>query len=87
MTDIPRRATQRTARLASLPLLPATGNGTASIGAVAHFERMTAPSVLLRENLRPTVIVTADHEGRDLGSVAGDVQDRLHLGLLRDRDV
>jgi CzcA family heavy metal efflux pump len=64
-------------RLASLPLLPATGNGTASIGAVARFQRTTAPSVLLRENLRPTVIVTADHEGRDLGGVAADVQDRL----------
>ncbi|HTA17931.1 MAG TPA: efflux RND transporter permease subunit, partial [Polyangia bacterium] len=69
-------------RLESLPLLPATGNGTASIGAVARFERTTAPSVLLRENLRPTVIVTADREGRDLGSVAGDVQDRLRALVL-----
>ncbi|HEX4403466.1 MAG TPA: efflux RND transporter permease subunit, partial [Polyangia bacterium] len=69
-------------RLAGLPLLPATGNGTASIGAVARFERTTAPSVLLRESLRPTVIVTADHEGRDLGAVAGDVQARLRSLVL-----
>jgi multidrug efflux pump subunit AcrB len=64
-------------RLAELPLLPATGGGTTSIAAVARFERTTAASVLLRENLRPIVVVTADHESRDLGSVAGDVQDRL----------
>ena len=64
-------------RLAELPLLPAAGGGTTSIAAVARFERTTAASVLLRENLRPTVVVTADHESRDLGSVAGDVQDRL----------
>jgi CzcA family heavy metal efflux pump len=67
------------ARIERLPLLAATGGGaaTASIGAVAAFERRTSPSVLLRENLRPTVIVTADHEARDLGSVVGDVQERL----------
>jgi multidrug efflux pump subunit AcrB len=64
-------------QLEHLPLLPAAGGTTTSIAAVAHFERTTAPSVLLRENLRPTVIVTADHEARDLGSVALDVQDRL----------
>jgi multidrug efflux pump subunit AcrB len=64
-------------QLELLPLLPTTGGGTTSIAAVARFERTTAPSVLLRENLRPTVVVTADRESRDLGSVAGDVQDRL----------
>ena len=64
-------------RLEQLPLLPSAGGGTTSIAAVARFERTTAPSVLLRENLRPTVVVTADRESRDLGSVAGDVQGRL----------
>ena len=64
-------------QLEQLPLLPATGGATTSVSAVARFERTTGPSVLLRENLRPTVVVTADHESRDLGSVVGDVQDRL----------
>jgi multidrug efflux pump subunit AcrB len=45
-----------------------------TIGAVADFERTGSPSVLVRENLRPVVILTADHEGRDLGSVARDVE-------------
>ena len=56
--------------LTHLPLIPATssaasaaGGPTPSLGAVAAFERASSPSVLLRENLRPTVIVTADHEG------------------------
>jgi len=65
-------------QIEQLPLLPATGGATTSIAAVARFERTTAPSLLLRENLRPTVVVTADHESRDLGSVVADVQDRLH---------
>jgi multidrug efflux pump subunit AcrB len=65
------------AQLQRLPLLPATGAATASLAAVATFERTTSPSVLLRENLRPTVIVTADHEARDLGSVAADARARL----------
>jgi CzcA family heavy metal efflux pump len=60
-----------------LPLLATAGGGTASIAAVATIQRRTSPSLLLRENLRPTVIVTADHQGRDLGSVVGDVRERL----------
>jgi CzcA family heavy metal efflux pump len=59
------------------PLLSSTGAGVVSTGAVARFERASSPSYLLRENLRPTVIVTADHENRDLGSVASDARARL----------
>ncbi|HVY38032.1 MAG TPA: efflux RND transporter permease subunit, partial [Polyangia bacterium] len=59
-------------QIAALPLLTA-GGGVASIQAVADPERTGSPSTLLRENLRPVVILTADHEGRDLGSVARDI--------------
>jgi multidrug efflux pump subunit AcrB len=51
--------------------------GTVSIGAVATAERASATTTLLRENLRPTIIVTADHEHRDLGSVMREVRQRL----------
>jgi CzcA family heavy metal efflux pump len=51
--------------------------GATPVSAVAHAERVAVPTVLRRENLRPVVVVTADHEGRDLGSVARDVQRRL----------
>ena len=65
------------AAIERLPLLPAAGTATTSLAAVAHFERTDSPSLLLRENLRPVVIVTADREDRDLGSIARDASARL----------
>jgi len=65
------------AQIERLPTLPSNGSGIVSLGAVTRFQRVTSPSLLLRENLRPTVVVTADHEGRDLGSVAADARRRL----------
>jgi CzcA family heavy metal efflux pump len=47
------------------------------ISALATQERTLIDTVLVRESLRPVVIVTADHEGRDLGGVAADVAARL----------
>jgi CzcA family heavy metal efflux pump len=63
------------AEVARLPLVTATG--VAAIGAVADGEQIATPSALVRENLRPVAILTADHEDRDLGSVAADVTRRL----------
>jgi CzcA family heavy metal efflux pump len=60
-----------------LPAPPSSGAGVVSLGAVTRFERISSPSLLLRENLRPTVVVTADHEKRDLGSIAADARRRL----------
>ena len=65
------------AAIERLPLLPAMGGATTALGAIARFERTASPSLLLRENLRPVVIVTADREGRDLGSIARDASARL----------
>src|SRR5436190_1405787 len=62
-------------QVASLPLVAA--GGLTAITAVADLEQHAAPSTLVRENLRPAAILTADHEGRDLGSVAADVNRRL----------
>jgi CzcA family heavy metal efflux pump len=64
-------------QIEKLPILPASGAAVTSLGAVARFEPVTSPSLLLRENLRPTVIVTGDHENRDLGSIARDARARL----------
>jgi len=61
--------------VAKLPIV-ATG-GLTAISAVADAEQVAAPSALVRENLRPVAIVTADREDRDLGSVAADVNRRL----------
>jgi CzcA family heavy metal efflux pump len=51
--------------------------GAIPVAAAAPPARAAVPTVLVRESLRPVVIVTADREGRDLGSVARDVQERL----------
>jgi CzcA family heavy metal efflux pump len=64
------------ARIAALPLALGTG-GVVPISAAATPERSAAQTELVRENLRPAVIVTADREVRDLGSVMRDVRDRL----------
>ncbi|HJZ89110.1 MAG TPA: efflux RND transporter permease subunit [Polyangia bacterium] len=64
------------AHLATLPLVVGA-QGSVPISAVSRPERTGAQTQLARENLRPVVIVTADHENRDLGSVMRDVQKRL----------
>jgi len=58
-----------------LPL--AAAGGVMAISAVADADEVSAPSTLVRENLRPVAILTADHEDRDLGSVAAEVNRRL----------
>ncbi len=61
-----------------VPRLPVvTSGGVAALAALADFEQIVAPSALVRENLRPVAILTADHEDRALGSVAADVNRRL----------
>ena len=59
-----------------LPLLVGD-HDTVSIAALARPRPELAPSVLTHEGLQPVVIVTADHESRDLGSVMTDVRARL----------
>ncbi|HEY8074694.1 MAG TPA: efflux RND transporter permease subunit [Labilithrix sp.] len=58
-------------RVLDLPL--ATHGGATTFRAVADATSSATPSVLEHEGLQPLVDVTADHENRDLGSVADDV--------------
>jgi CzcA family heavy metal efflux pump len=66
-------------RVTELPLLVGT-EGVTRVSAVAQPSTVANETVLLRESLRPVVILSADHEGRDLGSVVSDIQKRL-VGL------
>ena len=52
-------------------------SGQIPLRAVAKLTSDEAPTVLLHEGLQPVVIVTADHEGRDLGSVMKDTRAKL----------
>jgi len=45
-----------------------------TFGAVSEPQATAAPSLLLHEALQPVVALTADHEQRDLGSIADDVE-------------
>lgn len=60
-------------QLGRLPISFGT-NGQTSLDSVARLRVEGAPTELLHEGLQPVVIVTADHHGRDLGSVVRDVQ-------------
>ena len=62
--------------MTQLPVLVGAA-GVTRISALAAPTQTSAEALLLRESLRPVVILTADHEGRDLGSVVHDVQKRL----------
>jgi multidrug efflux pump subunit AcrB len=63
-------------RITQLPLLIGA-EGVTRVSAVATPVQGSSETLLLRESLRPVVILTADHEGRDLGSVVRDIQKRL----------
>jgi CzcA family heavy metal efflux pump len=59
-----------------LPLL--VGNsGVVRVSAVAPASISGSETLLMRESLRPVVILEADHEQRDLGSIAADISARL----------
>jgi len=60
------------ARVLDMPFV--SGERVTTFRAVADIEPGTSPSELLHEALQPMVDITADHERRDLGSVAGDVE-------------
>ncbi len=68
------------ARIEGLPIAPAaTGaagmaHEAVRLDAVADIVREPVATVLRHEALQPVVILTADHEGRDLGSIDRDVE-------------
>lgn len=64
------------ARVATLALAWSPA-GTTPVTAAAPAQHVAISTQRTRENLRRVVIVTADHEERDLGSVVRDVQRRL----------
>jgi multidrug efflux pump subunit AcrB len=53
-------------------------DSTTSFRAVADISRSVSSSQLLHEALQPLVAVTGDHEHRDLGAVADDVERAVH---------
>ena len=64
--------------IAALPIAPVPSNTTAvsavRLDAVATLAHEPVPTVLIHEALQPAVILSGDHEGRDLGSIVRDVE-------------
>lgn len=48
------------------------------VSAVAAIENLPGPNQILRENTKRRIVVSANTGGRDLGSVVGDMQQRVH---------
>jgi multidrug efflux pump subunit AcrB len=63
-------------RVVQIPLLLGP-EGITRVSAVATPKMVGSETQLLRESLRPVVIITAACEGRDLGSVVREIQGRL----------
>ena len=47
------------------------------VSAVADIERLSGPNQVLRENSQRRIVVSANTEGRDLGSVAQEIEGRI----------
>jgi len=60
--------------LATIPIVaPSSGQSNQLLMNVAHFGRSTVPMVMSQYNIRPVFDVHADVQGRDLDSVARDI--------------
>jgi multidrug efflux pump subunit AcrB len=65
-------------RLETLPLVPALATApVTTLQAVARATDVPTPTVLRREDLRPVVVISAEQEERDLGSIMTDVRAAL----------
>jgi Cu/Ag efflux pump CusA len=64
--DVLRNATVDTPQGAQIP-----------VSAVAEIENLPGPNQILRENTKRRIVISSNTGGRDLGSVVGDMQDRV----------
>jgi CzcA family heavy metal efflux pump len=65
-------------RVRALPFLAGpSGERVTTFAAVTDLAEGVTASERLHESLQPLVAVTADHEGRDLGSIAREIDDKI----------
>jgi multidrug efflux pump subunit AcrB len=74
VVQMPTYDIQSSHDLWSMPLTPDGGNAKSQfLMNVAHFDRSNIPMVMSQYNIRPVFDVDADVQGRDLNSVAQDI--------------
>jgi len=80
----PQRDLGTMSGLKNIPITSSAGTGTQLLGGLATIQRTPSNAVVSHYNVRPVVDIYATPQGRDLGGVAGDIQQ-----LIRDtaRDV
>jgi multidrug efflux pump subunit AcrB len=80
----PQRDLGTMSGLKNIPITSSAGIGTQLLGGLATIQRTPSNAVVSHYNVRPVVDIYATPQGRDLGGVAGDIQQ-----LIRDtaRDV
>ncbi len=73
----PERDMEDLETLLNVPITSARQDEPILLRDVAKFERSTAPSEIMHYNIARVIDVYADVDGRDLGSVAGEVDRRI----------
>ncbi|MEQ1504065.1 MAG: efflux RND transporter permease subunit [Myxococcota bacterium] len=64
--------------LGALPLVPPDDTSpVTTLAAVAHPTNLSGPTLLMREDLRPVVVLSAEQGDRDLGSIIGEMRAAL----------
>jgi len=63
--------------LTNIPVTGAAGSAPQILGGVANIQRGTSSTVITHYNIQPTIDIYATPAGRDLGAVAGDINQVL----------
>src|SRR3546814_4271904 len=63
--------------LCTLPVASGSDGDPQTLGGLATIKRGTTASVISKYNIQPVVDIYASTQGRDLGAVAGDVQNAV----------
>src|SRR3546814_9596111 len=88
VAQIPEHRIDSMSALSTLPVASGSDGDPQTLGGLATIKRGTTASVISKYNNQPVVDIYASTKGRDLGAVAGDVQNAvaaLKKDLPKDR--
>jgi multidrug efflux pump subunit AcrB len=73
----PQRDLGTMSGLKNIPITSSAGIGTQLLGGLATIQRTPSNAVVSHYNVRPVIDIYATPQGRDLGGVAGDIQQQI----------
>src|SRR3546814_1801856 len=77
VAQIPEHRIDSMSALSTLPVASGSDGDPQTLGGLATIKRGTTASVISKYNIQPVVDIYASTQGRDLGAVAGDVQNAV----------